>query len=138
LLARRTYVCHTFDTDDGRTSILGDVGPDSTCPAIRNSSIFRLGVLLLELSFGKTLEQYEQESDFEDGRRTSYTEVSVARRLALELENREGDRYANVVNRCINCIFEGLNPSLENDKFRLAFYQGVVEPLQGIVDNINQ
>ncbi|KAF2422208.1 hypothetical protein EJ08DRAFT_483600 [Tothia fuscella] len=108
----------------------------SSNPTIRNDTIFALGVSLIELSLGRTLRSFAEEQDLgPDGQPNEVTDLSIARRLLTErIQPSEGERYANAVNRCIHCLFDGINPSLEDDAFRHAFYQGAVVPLKEIRD----
>lgn len=106
-------------------------------PAVRNELIFWLGVTLIELSLGKPLAWFQTEDDLGyQQERNIITDLCIARRLLkADVHANEGDRYTETVNRCINCIFEGLEPSLEDAKFRQAFYEGVVVPLREVRDN---
>ena len=64
------------------------------------------------------------------------TDLSIAKRLvATEVQSKEGQRYADTVNRCIHCLFDGIEPSLEEEQFRQAFYQSAVVPLHAVRDD---
>jgi len=104
---------------------------------IRNSTIFALGVTLIELSLGRTLRYFQRPEDLgEDGEPNFLTDFSIAQRLIMEeVQEKEGARYANTVNRCINCIFDGIDPSLEDEQFRQAFYESAVVPLKEVRDD---
>ncbi|KAF2490602.1 hypothetical protein BU16DRAFT_518033 [Lophium mytilinum] len=111
--------------------------PDSTPPHrkrlcfVKNSIIFALGVALLEISYGKPTSAFETTEDWDDdGKRTVWTEFSVAGRLADALRDRELANYFDAVHRCIHCNFDSSSYSLTDDHFRERFYQGVVVPLQ--------
>jgi len=104
---------------------------------IRNTTIFALGVTLIELSLGRTLRYFQRPEDLgEDGKPNFLTDFSIAQRLIMEeVQEKEGARYANTVNRCINCIFDGIDPSLEDEQFRQAFYESAVVPLKEVRDD---
>jgi hypothetical protein len=104
---------------------------------IRNETIFALGITLIELSLGRTLRYFETADDLgPDGQPNFLTDLSIAQRLVMEeVSQKEGERYANTVNRCINCIFDGIDPSLEDEQFRQAFYQSAVVPLKEVRDD---
>jgi hypothetical protein len=104
-------------------------------PSVRNETIFALGVSLIELSLGRTLASFQKETDLgPDGKRSYFTDWLIANRLLKErIAVSEGDRYSKTVNRCINCIFDPLEPSLENAAFRQAFYDNAVVPLKEIL-----
>jgi len=110
---------------------------DSQHRLIRNSTIFALGITLIELSLGHTLRYFQKPEDLgDDGMPNFLTDISIAQRLLEEeLQVKEGERYANTVNRCINCIFDGIHPSLEDEKFRQAFYESAVVPLKEVRDD---
>lgn len=110
---------------------------DSLGSPIRNETIFGLGITLIELSLGRTLRYFQREEDLgPDGEPNFLTDLSIAQRLVLEqVQEKEGARYANTVNRCINCIFDGFDPSLEDEQFRQAFYQSAVIPLKEVRDD---
>jgi hypothetical protein len=105
--------------------------------AIRNETIFALGITLIELSLGRTLRNFQKEEDLGPDKEPNFlTDLSIARRLVREqVQEKEGGRYANTVNRCIHCIFDGIDPSLEDEQFRQAFYQGAVVPLKEVRDD---
>ncbi|KAL9042554.1 MAG: hypothetical protein Q9214_003740 [Letrouitia sp. 1 TL-2023] len=94
---------------------------------IRNLSVFGLGVLLLELSFGRPLEHFKIDQD-----PPIFTDLAIARRLLDFLEDEESSAYTDVVRACINCDFGSKVKvsSLENDAFRQAVYDEVVCPLE--------
>jgi hypothetical protein len=58
------------------------------------------------------------------------TEVSIATRLARELNNVESENYARAVLRCITFTFDTFAFDFDDREFREAFYQSVVVPLQ--------
>lgn len=98
--------------------------------AIRYETIFALGVALIELSLGKSLRSFVQDDDLGPvGEPNFLTNLSIAQRLITEeAQSKEGARYANTVNRCINCLFDGIDPSLENEQFQQGFYRSAVSP----------
>jgi hypothetical protein len=83
---------------------------DEDHPGIRNTTLFALGIVLLELCLGQTLE--------------SMTEA--------------GNRYGDVARRCIYCEFDSRDTNLNNERFREAVYQGVVAPLEDIFNDFDQ
>ena len=98
---------------------------------VRNETVFALGVALLELAHGASILAFIEPEDLsEDGKEDSMTEVSIATRLARELNNYESENYARAVLRCITCTFDTFAFDFDNREFREAFYQAVVVPLQ--------
>jgi hypothetical protein len=98
---------------------------------VKNEMVFALGVALLELAHGVSISSFEIPEDLDDnGRADSMTEVSIATRLARDLNNCESENYARAVLRCITFTFDTFAFDFDNREFREAFYQSVVVPLQ--------
>jgi hypothetical protein len=104
---------------------------------IRNEIIFGLGVTLIELSLGRPLRHFQTEEDLgPNGEPNFLTDLSIAQRLVMrQIHETEGARYANTTNRCINCLFDEIDPNLEDEQFRQAFYQSTVVPLREVRDD---
>ena len=103
-----------------------DVTKPSWTP-IRNDSIFNLGVLLLELSYGKSLDSFRTHED-----PPIFTEYAIASRLVTGLSEEESSGYVDAARACIFCDF-GTKikiSSLDNEAFRQAVYEDVVAPLE--------
>lgn len=101
----------------------------------RNLTLFCLGVVLIEITLGRTLESLRTDDDplNANGEPDMLTQLSIARRvLEMGTVSREaGLRYAKVVYRCIWSEFGVvLNTSLDNDEFRQAVYDGIITPLE--------
>ena len=93
--------------------------------------VFALGVALLELAHGAPILTFRQADDLnEDGKEDSMTEVSIATRLAHEINNDESENYAKAVLRCITCSFDTFSYEFDDSEFREKYYEGVVVPLQ--------
>ena len=111
--------------------------PDSRRAAMvfglpRNKTLFALGVFLIELCFGKAFESLRSPQDPLDanGHANILTDLSAADRLTKHIYGEVGDRYGDVVRRCIHCDFNRRSVNLEDDDFRQAVYEGVIVPLQ--------
>lgn len=105
----------------------------------RNLNLFYLGVMLIEITLGRTLESMRTEDDplNENGEPDMLTHLSIARRV-LEMgtvTTEAGFRYGEVVYRCIWTEFGVLNTSLDNADFRRAVYDGVIAPLEEDLKN---
>lgn len=105
-------------------------------PYIHNTTIFALGILLIEICLGRTLDDLRTledcSSEAEMTRPNMATDYATAIRLldsdTIVVES--GDEYADAVRRCISCNFGPTKTDLENDDFRQAVYSGVVAPLE--------
>jgi hypothetical protein len=119
------YVSQTF------TSAAQVAGAAKRRRLVKNEMVFALGVVLLELAHGASILSLKEPEDLgEDGKDDSMTEVSIATRLARELNNYESENYARAVLRCITCTFDTFAFDFDDQEFREAFYQAVVIPLQ--------
>ena len=104
-------------------------------PLVANETVFALGIILLELSFGQPLSSFKTATDIDaQGNDTPYTELMIASRLLQALILLEGDKYTDVARRCLMCSFNSAGSNLEDPAFQEQFYVGVVAPLQEIYD----
>ena len=105
----------------GKKDALSSISP------IRNEALFNLGVLLLELSYGKSLDDFKSAED-----PPIFTEYAIARRLVEDLTEEAASGYVDAVRACIFCDFRTKinSMSLDNDSFRQAVYNDVVVPLE--------
>ncbi|KAL9618858.1 MAG: hypothetical protein Q9160_006448 [Pyrenula sp. 1 TL-2023] len=100
---------------------------------IRNPVLFALGVLLIELCFGRPFEDLK----FPD-EKASPKDIDIdlsldwvaADRLIDEVYLKAGDRYGDAVRHCIRCDFDRRGTSLEDEDFQRAVYDGVVSLLE--------
>jgi hypothetical protein len=93
--------------------------------------VFALGVVLLEMSYGKHILSLETAEDSgPHGNDTTLTKMYIANRLVDEIGDRESKNYADAARRCIQCCFDTHPHDLNFKEFRDLFYQGVVLPLQ--------
>ncbi|KAF2178169.1 hypothetical protein K469DRAFT_695706 [Zopfia rhizophila CBS 207.26] len=107
---------------------------------IRNESLYNLGVVLIELWYGKQLSQLHHPEDgpidSSDARTSLMSCWNTADRLVDELYSEAGGIYSDAVRRCIRCDFGRHGSTLEDLSFLKAVYEGVVEPLQRNYDYI--
>ena len=118
------YIAKSFPEPPTQTSEETNTAANS---AIRNRSLFGLGILLLELSVGKPL-------DFcKDDKEMSLMDLYIlASQLIKYLRDEENAGYFQAVQACLFCNFGTKAPDLdlENDSFRRAVYDDVVSPLE--------
>jgi hypothetical protein len=98
---------------------------------IRNQTLFNLGILLIEVLYGKSIEELQTPSDL-DCEHTPGAVWCTAERLINEEEIllEAGPLYSDAVRRCIRCDFNKQNTSLDDQEFQQAVYEGVVNPLE--------
>jgi hypothetical protein len=130
MILSQFYVSQTF--------MSGSQTAPATIPPrrlVRNEMVFALGIALLELAHGTSVSSFREPEDLsENGEDDEMTEISIANRLARELNRYESTNYARAVLRCITCTFETFAFTFNEREFREAFYQEVVVPLQDDYD----
>jgi hypothetical protein len=133
---RRVYVSKSFPEPFDFQLIR----KDEDHPGVRNTTLFALGIVLIELCLGQTLESMRNEHDPLDnmGRVNIVTEWATAKRTMSKVVAEAGNRYGDAVRRCIYCGFDSRDTNLNNDRFREAVYQGVVAPLGDIFNDFDQ
>jgi hypothetical protein len=89
-----------------------------------------LGVLLIELWYGKTIEDLKTAPD-ENWHGTPSIAWCAAERIdEHEIEFEAGQLYSGAVRRCIWCDFDRKENDLDNEEFQRAVFNGVVVPLE--------
>ena len=111
------------------------IAPASSNPLrlmnIRCESLFALGIFLIELCFQKDFSSLQEPGDkIEGGLLECLTEFRTATRLIPDIYNEAGERYGDVVRRCIRCDFDHKSYDLDDEDFCQAVYEGVVGPLE--------
>ena len=111
----------------GQPPSITQTASQSAWSPIRNQSIFRLGVLLLELALGKPLDFY-----MTDDRLLPYGDYKRASELVKTLVDEESENYISATKACIHSDFGSKVKELdfEDNSFRQAVYEDVVQPLE--------
>lgn len=97
---------------------------------IRNQTLYSLGILLIELWYGKSMEQLQAPLDVDCAGTPGVAWCTAERLVDNELEFEAGKRYSDAVRRCIRCDFDRSDMSLDNESFQQAVFEGVVLPLE--------
>ena len=101
------------------------------CAEVRNQSMFALGVVLIELWFGKPLENLREMIDLGPrGEANAVTDFATTRRLSEAIYNDAGEWYGDAVRRCIYSDFNQRYTSLDTETLKEAVHRGVVLPLE--------
>ncbi|KAL1881918.1 hypothetical protein Daus18300_000972 [Diaporthe australafricana] len=98
---------------------------------IRNESVFRLGVTLVELSILATLQSQETDIDRDI---TELADFKTAKRISDQIQRNNVRQWNDVVDICLRCGFHAA-PDFSKKDFRQEFYQWVVAPLQKLYDD---
>lgn len=105
-------------------------------PYIHNTTIFALGILLIEICLGQALGDFRTLDDCSSEAEMAMPSMATDYATAIRLLDSEailvesGEEYADAVRRCISCNFGPTKTDLEDDDFRQAVYSGVVAPLE--------
>lgn len=94
------------------------------------TSLFTVGVIILELIFGHNIESCSFRHHYygANNRPNDHTDISTALEWAHKVLGECGVEIDDVVRRCLNCSF-GPRPSFSDKRFREAVYKGVIGPL---------
>ena len=101
--------------------------PSMTATIARNSCLFSLGAVMIELAYGSCLEQLQQPCDLENGYK--HKRFSTARRLARQADSPMGARYNDIVEQLVECVFPK-GGDLNNNQVQWKLYEDVVSPLE--------
>ena len=95
----------------------------------RSETLLTLGLALVELCFGRTLEKMQIPEDTDKNENESLTRLNTAIRKLDEVYDENGYHYGDVVRRCLYCPFDVRDASLDDEKFEQAVFDDVVTPL---------
>ncbi|KAF2867800.1 hypothetical protein BDV95DRAFT_502195 [Massariosphaeria phaeospora] len=109
----------------------------TVCRVIRNQTLFTLGVLLIELWYGKSIEELQMPCDLDCQGTPGVAWCTAERVVENEIEFEAGKRYSDAVRRCIRCDFDRKDMSLDNESFQQAVYDGVVSLLEKTLQQFN-
>ncbi|CAL8582763.1 hypothetical protein XPA_008408 [Xanthoria parietina] len=98
------------------------------CPVLAS-----LGITLIELCFGQSISNLRTAEDAAVNE--AMTNWNTASRLVQYIEMERGERYGDVVRRCLECPFDVRDKSLENETFQKAVFDAIVLPLREELDN---
>lgn len=104
---------------------------------IRNQSLFTLGILLIELLYGKSIEELQSPRDLDCQGTPGVVWCTAVRLIEEEIEYEAGPRYLDAVRRCIRCDFDRKDSSLDSEEFQQAVYIKVVAPLEKTLEQFN-
>lgn len=105
-------------------------------PLIRNKALFALGIVLIELAFGRPLSRLRTDKDVEDsGGMQDLVDTFTIKRLLEGVEDEAGYDYSEAVRRCIECPFDGKEARFSNDAFQEAVHDWIIEPLKVSLKN---
>ena len=122
---------HPYITCESPNATSSSASSDSSCISeshlIHNEVLFALGLVLMQLSFGKNLSDLRKNTDVR--RDDLSTDIMTAKRLLDHVYVESGAKYGDAVRRCLHCPFDVRDFSLDNDQFRDAVFNSIVTPL---------
>lgn len=125
------FLSRTLRRPDERDS---ESTPDLLRRTIRNQALYSLGILLIEIWYGETLQGLHRPEDGAldtgDPIKEFLAMSNTADRLLQDLHDQAGAKYTEAVRRCLRCEFGNLDCNLDNFQFQRAVYNGVVSRLQ--------
>ena len=112
----------------GEMSTNGLSQSDSTAE-VRNSLLYSLGIVLLEIAYWKHWECLKQAPKTPQGSRDRYTDMYQARRLLNSSCSDMGGQYNAIVEHLIECEFR-CGQDLNISRLQTAVYRDVICPLE--------
>ena len=124
-----------ISSESSRLPSTTNVPAACTTPLIRCEVLFSLGLTLIELCFGESLAGMQLPGDVDNVE--AITSYRTASRLLDSVYNESGNRYGDVVRRCIQCPFDVRDASLDNEEFQQAVFEYIVTPLAQDLEDFN-
>ncbi|KAL8944441.1 MAG: hypothetical protein Q9211_000583 [Gyalolechia sp. 1 TL-2023] len=103
---------------------------------IRNDTLLALGLVLVELCFGRTLTEMRKPEDLDSEGTTA--KLSTATRLHSRVYTEMGPLYGDVVRRCLFQTFDVRELSLDIEEVQQKVLDDVVAPLVEGLNNFNR
>lgn len=133
------YVTHSFQSQRQSTQKTTTLDPEATNHIgdwIRSASLFALGVFLLEMCYGRSIEDLAVDDEKNKG---AHTQFLTATRLAINVHDQMGQHYSQAVNACINQsgvdVDADGNPK-DPSQFAKSILNDIIEPLKTCTDRI--
>ncbi|KAF2251103.1 hypothetical protein BU26DRAFT_517832 [Trematosphaeria pertusa] len=109
----------------------------AACRVIRNQTLFTLGILLIELWYGKSIHELQTPQDLNCEGTPDVAWCTAGRLVENKLEFDAGRCYAEAVRRCVRCDFGRRDVSFGDEGFQQAVYDGVVLMLEKTLQPFN-
>ncbi|KAL4911386.1 hypothetical protein BDW74DRAFT_184750 [Aspergillus multicolor] len=99
------------------------------------ASLLSLGIIIMELWFGKGIEGLPFRNQFlgPDGLNNEFTDFNTAQKWQEQTLEEGGLELHNITRRCIYCAFNAASQDLANGEFRQAVYDDVIQGLERIL-----
>ncbi|KAI9050907.1 hypothetical protein LZ554_005021 [Drepanopeziza brunnea f. sp. 'monogermtubi'] len=127
------YVSRSLSRALGQTTAT-TAAPNPASNYTFQNSIRNLGIILLELCFGKVVEDHTLSSDLgmaaADDKRLQFLKYCVATEWLKEVVEEAGPEYANAVNWCLHHDPGSTGADGVEERWREVMFSNVVEPLR--------
>ncbi|PVH93659.1 hypothetical protein DM02DRAFT_676704 [Periconia macrospinosa] len=126
------YIPSLFDDQSPSSACAPTTSFNDTPTFVKNQIVFALGIALIELCHsGKELSHFATPADLDkDGNPHMLTRWSIADRLTEEVQRTESLRFARAVAKCVCPASDTYEFGLENEGYRMKFYEDVLKPLE--------
>jgi hypothetical protein len=136
------YLCHRFESSrrDSKLSTLSPTTRDQVGEWVNNTSLFALGVFLLEMCYDQPIEELATSKEKnENGETSDYTPILTAMRLSMLAQEELGVCYAQAIKACLE------SPAIDMDtdtdgkptnfhKFATIIMRDIISPLEKVAE----
>ena len=119
------------------TQVQSNQAEDKTDNAAKH--LLALGIMLLELCFGKALEDNPARDLYlgKDGKPNDWTDFATARHWQKSASGEIGPDYAEAIRKCILCAFPQPYNDMSDDRFSETVHSEVVEPVKATLQHFD-
>lgn len=131
ILTEHPFISESFNS--ATSSTVSTTQGSMAAVVIRNPTLFALGVVLIEMCMGKSLDRLRQGEELNsNGTKHDLSDYQTSCRLlnSEEISDRFGQRWSDVARRCIYCDLNQAKTSLEDIGFQKAVYNEVFAELE--------
>ncbi|SMQ50336.1 unnamed protein product [Zymoseptoria tritici ST99CH_1A5] len=131
ILSQHAFISQ--DSSSARKTLPASPATGALAMIIKNRTLFSLGLMLIELCMGKSMEDLHRADERNpDGTISEFSDLLTAERLLNKQTISEsfGKRWSDVVRRCIRCEVDETESSLEDAGFRKAVYNKILMELE--------
>jgi len=122
------YVSWKVSPEDVNTGFITDANQKLISHRIPSEVLFVLGITLTKLCFGQNTSEMRSEDDYDTTE--VMTNFNTACRLMPAVYTEGGERYGDVVRRCLKCPPNVRDASLDSEEFQAAVFDTIVTPLR--------
>ena len=112
-------------------------GTEGASGAARNSLLYSLGILLLEIGYWKKWQDLSRSQEGEHRYQDRYTQFYQARKFLKSGRSDMGPRYDTIVEQLIECDF-GCGDDLSTVRLQTAVHRNVICPLEELENGIRK